>query len=118
MRLSLVPLLLSAPAPALAETISISGSPVSLGPSDDPAALAVVTFENVQMNGAHDNGDYTLAMADLVVGIRFAWEVGMFGQDRVEVLPPVGVVCVPSSCTAEVLEGFSGQVVLYPYEGF
>lgn len=102
---------------ASAETVSISGSMVSIAPSDVPGELAVVTFENVSVNGAQDNGAYLLAMPGLTVEVGFEWETGIFGQDTVTILPPDGVICRPASCEAEVLEGFTGRIVLLEWIG-
>lgn len=101
----------------LAETISISGSMVSIAPSDAPGELAVVTFENVQMNGPQDNGTYPLAMPGLTVDVVFAWEVDVFGSDRVTIIPPDGIICRPTSCEATAMEGFPAEVVLLEWVG-
>jgi hypothetical protein len=42
---------------------------------------------------------------------------GIFGQDTVTILPPDGVICRPSNCSAEVMEGFTGRVVLLEWLG-
>ena len=103
--------------PAFADTLNISGSLISLEPSDEPGAIAQISFHNVSVNDAADNGDYPLASADMTLTIQFLWEVNLFGADQITVVPPPWVICQPIDCTATVMEGEIGVVVLYPYEG-
>jgi hypothetical protein len=106
---------------AWSETIIVghdvsNGSTVTLAPSDDPGAVAVVTFRNEAVNGGWDNGVYTLDMPGLSVGIVFTWEAEhMTGADRITVVPPDGMVCQPASCEATVPEGGTGEVLLIEY---
>jgi hypothetical protein len=102
---------------AWSETIIVghdvsNGSTVTLAPSDDPGAVAVVTFRNEAVNGGWDNGVYTLDMPGLSVGIVFTWDTS---ADRITVVPPDGMVCQPASCEATVPEGGTGEVLLIEY---
>ncbi len=102
---------------ASADTISISGTMVSLEPTDEPGAVAVVTMSNIQMNGSHDNGLYPIAGAGIVAEVRFTWEWdALTGADRIEVIAP-GYVCRPASCTATVPEGQEGRVFILEWIG-
>lgn len=102
---------------ASAETVSISGSMVTLAPSSVPGELATVTFDNVSTNGAHDDGSYWLAMPGLAVEAQFTWESGNFGQDTVTIVPPEGILCIPASCKSEVMEGMTGHIILLEWLG-
>lgn len=106
-----------AAAPAFSDTISISGTAVTLAPSDLPGVVAVVTMDNVQLNGAHDNGVYSVAMPGLVVEVEFSWEQGMWGEDLLTVLPPDGMTCQPASCAMLVPEGLTGRIELLEWVG-
>ena len=102
---------------AQAESISISGTTVSIAPSDDPGIAAIVTMENVSLNSAADNGTYDLAMHGMSVQIEFVWEVGIFGEDQITVIPPDGFVCLPASCRTTAMEGFSTEILLIEWQG-
>lgn len=102
---------------AYAESLSISGSMVSIAPSDVPGEVAVITFHNVQVNNWQDDGEYTLAMPGLSVGIAFAWQVTESGSDRITVIPPDGYICEPRDCMATVPEMLSGEVRLLEWLG-
>ena len=102
---------------AFGDTISISGTMISLEPSDQPGIVAIVTMENVSLNGPDDNGDYTVAMPGMTVGVRFVWEVGAWGEDQITVTPPPGILCKPASCEIVAREGQTGSVALYEFVG-
>lgn len=114
---------------AMSETISIGrtfingsqagGTTVSIAPSDRPGELAVITLENRHVNDGGDTAVYPLAMGDVVaVLVEFTWDADpVLGSDRITVTPPQGVTCEPADCTATVLEGLSGQVVLIDWRG-
>lgn len=103
--------------PAMAEQISISGTIVSLEPSPVLGELAIVTMENIALNNQLDNGEYSLSIPEVSVTVEFTWEVGMFGQDQIVVVPPDGVICVPENCTMTPMEGQTGRVVLIDWRG-
>lgn len=102
---------------AWSDTISISGTMVSLEPSQEPGVVAIVTMENVALNGEADNGSYWLTMPGLTVEAVFLWEAGSWGQDSITVIPPDGMRCEPASCEASVLEGLTGHVLLLDWVG-
>ncbi len=102
---------------ALALLLDLSGTIVDLRPTDAPGALAEVVFENIATNDERETGDYLLTLDGLTVGLRFIWNGAMAGADAIEVTPPDGVICKPTSCRLELLEGTRGAVVLYPWEG-
>lgn len=102
---------------AAALLLDLGGTLITLRPPSDPAALAEVYFENHNVNGPQHNGVYPLAADDLLVEVEFEWEVGMDGEDRVTVIPPDGVVCIPENCTAIVREEYDGIIVLYEWNG-
>ena len=101
---------------ALAETISISSTTVTIEPAEAPA-VARVTMHNRITNGPADSGVYSLAMDGLVVEVAFTWDAGPQGEDRVTVTPPAGYLCQPSDCAMTVAEGDSGVVLLLEWTG-
>ena len=110
-------LAVAAHAEVATDWVSISGTIVTLGPSDAPGAVAEVVMQNVAVNDGRDAGRYDLARPGLAVAVDFQWQVDAAGADAVTVLPPDGLVCLPADCRAVVLEGFSGTVTLYDLEG-
>lgn len=114
--------------PTQAETIHIGGvhingmatvgTSVTLSPSAEPGVLAVVIMENRHVNDGADTGSYPLVMGDLAVEVRFIWDADpVLGSDRIVVTPPLGVTCAPEDCGVTVMEGFTGQVVLFDWRG-
>ena len=101
---------------ALADTISISSTTVTIEPAEAPA-VARVTMHNRITNGPADTGVYSLAMDGLVVEVAFTWGAGPQGEDRVTVTPPAGYLCQPSDCAMTVAEGDSGVVLLLEWTG-
>lgn len=97
--------------------LDLSGTLILLQPPADPAALAEVYFENAAVNDERHNGTYTISGEGLTVDIEFMWNAAHGGMDRIRVIPPTGVECVPMDCTSTVLEGFKGVVVLYDWRG-
>jgi hypothetical protein len=78
----------------------------------------VVAMENRHVNDGGDTGTYPLAIEGLAILIEFTWDAdGFSGADRITVTPPEGVVCIPEDCTATVMEGFTGEVVLIDWRG-
>ncbi len=103
-------------APACADSVSISGTMVSLEPAPAPA-VAQVVMRNVQMNGSRDDGFYVLTMPGLTVEAQFTWDAALEGHDRLTVTPPDGFVCQPADCSMTVAEGSTGIVLLLPWIG-
>ena len=101
---------------AWSDTISISGTMVSLEPADAPA-VAVVTMHNVDLNGPMDNGSHWLTMPGMTVEIIFTWQADIWGQDSITVIPPDGMRCDPVNCTTTVMEGLTGHVWLLEWIG-
>jgi hypothetical protein len=103
--------------PAAAQsTADISGTIVTLRPSDRPGAVAEVHMQNRMHNSSADEGEFTLTLDGLTITARFDWEVTIYGDDRVTVTPPDGVICVPADCTLTVQELFDGTLYLYSLE--
>lgn len=97
---------------------AVQATTVSIARSVAPGEWAVVTFDNQHVNDAGDDGDYAVTLDGVVVGLRFRWEaVPVVGSDRITVLPPPGMTCVPETCEATVLEGFTETVVLIDWRG-
>ncbi len=106
----------------IGRTLYINGSAApsttaKIEPSTNPGQLAVVTFFNAPVNDAGDNAEYFISIPDLVVGVTFTWEVAPGGADRITVFAPEGITCIPTDCTATVMEGATGQVVLLEWIG-
>jgi hypothetical protein len=128
---SMTPLIIIAlSAAAFGETIQIGGiyingqsasstTTVTIEPSDQPGELAVVTFVNEYVNNGSNNGTYPLSMGDLLtVEARFTWEEDpVTGADRIDLIVPMGVTCDPEDCGVTVEEGFSGQIILFQWQG-
>ena len=103
-------------APALADTVTLKGSTVTLRPTERPGALAEVEFYNDASNWQDDNGDHVLTLGGLQVGLRFTWNVAG-DNDQIELTPPEGVICDPRDCTLSLGEGETGMVHLFSVEG-
>lgn len=101
---------------ASADPLSISGTMVMLEPMEAPA-VAVVTMQNVNVNGPTDNGVYALGMEGLALEVVFAWEVEEGGADSLLILPPDGMICLPADCLMVVEEGQAGRVVILEFVG-
>lgn len=101
----------------------INGAPivpssVTIAPSEVPGQLAVVTFINEHVNQEEDDGTRIIATPDVTVSVRFTFDFNSFtGADRIDVKPPAGVTCDPTDCGITVLEGFTGRVVLFQWQG-
>jgi hypothetical protein len=103
---------------SLAGEVSISGTIVTLEPSEEPGVVAVVTMRNMSVNDDKDNGDYLVALPGLDVAFSFVWQANpITGADGITVIPPDGMVCEPLSCEAVVPEGLSGSVRLLEWLG-
>jgi hypothetical protein len=114
---------------AFGETISIGtlythgeagkATTVTIMPSDVPGQLAIVTLQNNYVNQGADNGDYSLTLDGMTVGVRFFWDHDpVLGSDRITLTPPAGITCEPADCGITVMEGAVGSVVLFDYLGF
>jgi hypothetical protein len=103
-------------APALADTVALKGSTVTLRPTERPGAMAEVEFYNDASNWQDDNGDHVLALDGLEVGLQFTWNAAG-SDDRIELTPPEGVICDPRDCTLDLPEGQAGVVHLFSVEG-
>jgi hypothetical protein len=113
---------------ALGETISIGSlythgeesraTTVTITPSDVPGQLAIVTMDNSYVNQGSDTGTYTLTFDGIPIGVEFTWDVSsVTGADQITLTPPAGIECEPVDCTATVLEGQTGQVILFDWVG-
>lgn len=98
-------------------SIILSGTEIILQPSQEPGAIAEVIMDNKPMNGASDDGRYPLEIDGLAVWLVFTWDAGEGGQDRIQVDPPRGVLCVPVDCILTLQEGSRGKVLLYTWVG-
>jgi hypothetical protein len=98
---------------------SSSNTTVSIEPSGNPGELAVVTFVNEYVNDGNDDGSYPLSMGEgLTVEVRFKWEADIvLGSDRIDLIVPPGITCEPEDCGVTVMEGQTGQVILFQWMG-
>jgi len=103
-----------------AALLDISGTLVEIIPPVDPDAVAEVRIFNMSWNSTDDEATYRLASdePELVVGVEFGFNVDVAGADSIRVIPPPDLICEPANCTATVLEGYWGSVILRPYVGF
>lgn len=97
--------------PAQAETRDISGSLVTLQPTDHPGAVAEIEFENNAVNGPADNSTFTLTLNEMEVRVEYTWNAEGGQNDRITVEPPEGFVAVPR--TLDVTEHTTGVVHLF-----
>lgn len=104
-------------AAAICALLDISGTHVTLGPTDHPRAVAEVVMRNSLTNGPHDNGTHAMAWDGLTVWVRFDWDAGHFGADRLTVTPPDGMICEPMDCAMTVDEMGQGVVYILEWEG-
>ena len=95
----------------------ISGTVITLQPTDHPGAQAEITMHNEMMNDERDNGEHVMNLGDLSVWVEFAWNHDLLGNDAIVVTPPDGMICKPLSCVLVVEEGHSGTMYLMPWEG-
>lgn len=102
---------------AILSEIILSGTPISLHPSNAPGMIGQVIMDNNMNNGPKDEITGTLSIPGLTIGIEFDWESGEYGEDSVIVTPPDGILCKPSSCILEVQEGHAGSLWLYEWVG-
>ena len=98
--------------------VGIEGTAVTIEPSPEPGQIAVVTMDNRMVNDASDNGEYFIGIPGLAVGVSFTWDAdGYSGADKMTIRPPEGIECIPASCEADVMEGFTGSVILLDWVG-
>lgn len=102
-------------ASAMADTVALKGSTVTLRPTERPGALAEVEFYNDNSNWRDDNSDHVLTLNGLQVGLRFTWNAAG-DDDRIELTPPEGVICEPRDCALTLPEGDTGVVHLFSVE--
>ena len=80
-------------------------------PTDAKGAVAEIFYHNENVNDATHNGDYTIDLDGLEVGIRFHWDA-RGAEDRITVTPPDGYIAVPDTLTLP--EGEDGIILIYP----
>ncbi len=99
--------------------LNINGTLVEIIPPLDPVAVAEVRVFNMSWNTSYDEATYYLASEELglILEVEFGFNVDMAGADSIRVIPPANLVCEPIDCTATVLEGFWGSILLYPFYG-
>jgi hypothetical protein len=98
-----------------AETVSLSGTPVTLRETQAPGALAEVHMHNRTVNGPQDQHSFTLTLGDITVGARFDWN-HTGDDDAVIVTPPDGLFCDPADCVLVVPEDAEGVLLIYATE--
>lgn len=99
-------------APALADSVTLSGSTVTLQQTARPGAVAEVVFENRAVNSIMDEGEYDLTHGDLSMPFAFNWnESG--DSDAITVTPPEGITCLPTSCILRLPEHETGSLFLF-----
>lgn len=102
---------------AVCALLDISGTHVTLGPTDHSFAYAEVWLHNEASNSASDEATHVMLYDGLSVSVTFDWERGLYGEDAIIVTPPDGYVCEPINCEAIVMETFSGVIYLVPFMG-
>ena len=101
----------------LALALTLGGTTIVLQDTTEPGAIAEVEMNNLPVNSDHDDGAYALTLRDMQVWLTFHWNSGPAGADSITVEPPAGMICKPTSCALELLEGYDGKIYLYPWEG-
>lgn len=97
-----------------ADTRNIGGgSFVTLQDTSEPNAIAEVEFTNRAVNGAQDNGEFTLTHGALEITVTFTWN--SFGDhDMITVQVPPGYVADPD--VLEVPEGETMTLYIRNFE--
>jgi hypothetical protein len=107
--------LILAASPAAADTISISGTMVTISEAASPV-VAEIGMTNLPMNGSYDEHPVVLSLPSLTVDATFDWDEE--GQaDALIVTPPDGTYCEPRSCVLRVDEGDTGTLRLMEWVG-
>ena len=102
---------------AVCALLDISGTHVTLGPTDHPIAHAEIVMRNALTNSAADKGVYELTYDGISVSVLFDWQRGPNGADALIVTPPDGYTCEPANCEIVVHETYTGTLYLIPYLG-
>lgn len=113
---------------AFGETITIGsiyvngqdqfGTTVTISPSDEPGEWARVVMLNRYVNQGQDDGTYVLPFDGVTLGVEFLWDADpVLGSDRITILPPDGIICIPEDCSATVPEGLTGEIILIDWRG-
>jgi hypothetical protein len=97
--------------------LDLSGTIITLQPTEEPGAVAEVEMRNVPTNSDAENGEYPLTLGDLTVTAEFLWNSGPAGADSIIVTPPEGVICKPETCVLELQEGYTGTLWLFDWRG-
>lgn len=85
--------------PARAESVVNIGNggdgstSVEIADGREQGALAVITFRNRAVNGAADDGNYTLTLGTLEVRVSFRWNTNAAGDDEISITAPDGLLC-------------------------
>lgn len=101
--------------PAWADTISISGTKVTIREGDSPV-VAIITQWNSPSNMPGDNGPIVLTLPHLRVNATFIYGDGLVADDLI-VTPPDGTYCDPVDCVLRVEEEDSGVLRLMEWVG-
>lgn len=115
-RMAAAALLVAVPAFAQ-DSVNLSGSIITLRPSQAPGAVGEVVLDNRLLNSVHDEVRTDLSMPGLSVGIAFDWNMNSAGADAIRVMPPEGIICVPHDCVLVVAETQVGTLVLFDLQG-
>lgn len=89
------------------------GSSVTLQATDEPNAIAEVEFINRQVNGAEDNGTFTMTLGTLEITVTFTWNTNG-DDDMITVQVPSGYVADPD--VLEVPEGQTQTLYIRPFQ--
>lgn len=100
----------------LIDILDLSGTTVTLRPSDVPGAVAELFFDNRDINGPQDERSDVLAIPGMAVDLRFDWDADG-GADAIIVTPPNGIICQPSTCVLVIPENETGTMTLWAWEG-
>lgn len=101
--------------PAHADTISISGTKVTIREGDSPV-VAVIEMSNDLVNGYGDERPVELHLPHLTVSAMFEYGEGQ-QADALIITPPDGTYCEPRSCVLRVEEEDSGVLRLMEWVG-
>lgn len=101
--------------PLWADTISISGTKVTIREGDSPV-VAVIEMSNDLSNGYGDERPVALHLPHLTVSAMFEYGEGQ-QADALIITPPDGTYCEPRSCVLRVEEEDSGVLRLMEWVG-
>jgi len=80
----------------------------------DPAAVATITYQNMQVNSMHDTGRYVIEWQCIEAVVFFVWNHNG-SPDAIQVTVPPGYIAIPPDLSVQ--EGVVDVVQIYKWAG-